>query len=961
MSTHPSSRLFRFGLFEADLENACLTRQGVRIRLQDQPFRILRKLLEHPGQIVTREDLRRELWSTGTYVSFDPSLNMALNRLRAALGDDADNPRFIETIPKRGYRFIAPVITEAPAVPDRFERPTLSPVPPPSVPADPADMRAPRLTVAKRNWMLTFSAAALLIALAVSVWLAKRGSPASVSAKGKSADIGSLRHSVAVLAFENTSGRPSDNWLSTALAEMLRTELGAGDKLSVVPGENVAQFRAGAPWSETDSLNRQTASRIGKALGSDLLVLGSFATVGDPQNASIRVDFRLQDAQTGEILYEGAESATKEQFFGLVATVGADLRHRLDIPAISESEEAGVVSSLPSDPDANRFYSLGLEKSRDGNLAAAKDLFLQAEKIAPEFPLVHLMLSRAWSGLGYDKNSQNEIQTAYRLSSGLPQTEQLQIEGAYYQSVKNPDKAISAYRALYSLYPESVDYAQLLIGALADATRLQEALAIVDQLRKLPPPASQDPRIDFWQAELYGRLGNPDAGEYFQKGAAEAAARGQKLLYAQFRLNQCVQLVYGDRPQGGAAYCKEAYDIFMAAGNRLYAADALRTMGDRMGATGNLDDARELYNQALAILRPLGEHEKTGVVLNNMATGYENQGQITEAQKLFREAADTWTECGDLLNAGIALGNLGDVSMLRGQLNEAELQYERARRQIESADPIGSAYLLYSIAYIRLLRGDIPGAKQYSDQAMTVAVRRRNVNEIAEDSETIGAIRIAADDLPGARQSFEQALNIRKQQANEAGVAEMEADLASVALEEGKFPDAEQALKKSLAEFRAGNSVLNEIEAETDLSRALLREGKLVDARQTINDALTLSHSFTDPDLKLPAVIMDARIEAVELAARTSAKSNANYTVPRRKLLDVIETAHRLGYLGIEYDGRLALAELELRENLASARARLAELAHEAKQHGMGLIARKATLLSADGITPGNDSVSDLR
>lgn len=962
MSAGPSPRLYRFGLFEADLENACLTRQGVRIRLQDQPFRILAVLLEHPGQIVTREDLRRELWPAGTYVSFDPSLNMALNRLRAALGDDADNPRFIETIPKRGYRFIAPINIEGPSVTAKVDSPPDPPVASPIPTTKPAaEPPLPGLLVARRPLVLGVSAAVLAIALAGSLWFARRGTPSSVSAGGNAVETASVRRSVAVLSFHNASGRPGDVWLSTALAEMLRTELGAGGKLRVVPGEDVAQFRAGAPWSETDSLNRETASHIGRALSSDLLVLGSFAAVGDAQNGSVRVDFRLQDAQSGEILYEGAEAGSEKEFFGLVATVGTDLRRRLGLPVISESEEAGVVSSLPSDPDANRLYSLGLDRLREADLSSARDLFLQAEKIAPNFPLVHLMLNRAWSGLGYDKNAQNEIQTAYRLSSGLPEAERLQIEGAYYQSLKNPDKAISAYRALYALYPESVDYAELLIGALALAARPQEGVAIVDQLRKLPPPASQDPRVDFWQGELASRLGNPIAQQYYEKAAEGAASRGHKLLYARFRLNQCVNVIYGDHPQGGEAYCKEAYEIFMSAGNHLYAADALRTMGDRMGARGEMNSARELYRQALAILRPMGEHEKTGVVLNNMAIGYENQGQIAEAEKLFRQAADTWTECGDFLNAGAALGNLGDVLMLRGQLHNAELQYERAREQVEGADPNGIAYLLSSVAYVRLLEGDIVGANQYAGQAMTLATGRKNVNDIAGDSEVIGGVRIAADDLPGARQSFEQALTIKKSQADEGTSAELEAGLASVLLEEGKYSEAEQTLKKSLAEFRSENGVLNEIPAETDLSRALLQEGKVAEARQSIADALALSPSTSSPGLALPAVIMDARIQAAELTARTNTNVAADLAVPRRKLLGVIATAHRLGYFGIECDGRMALAELELRQNPASARAHLSDLAREAQQHGMSLVARKAATLAAAPTAPSNAVVSQLQ
>lgn len=107
--TTTSRRVYRFGLFEADLELGALTRQGTPVKLQEQPFRILALLLESSGEIVGREELRRNVWAEGTYVDFDGSLNTALMKLRAALNDSADNPRFIETVPRKGYRFIAPV------------------------------------------------------------------------------------------------------------------------------------------------------------------------------------------------------------------------------------------------------------------------------------------------------------------------------------------------------------------------------------------------------------------------------------------------------------------------------------------------------------------------------------------------------------------------------------------------------------------------------------------------------------------------------------------------------------------------------------------------------------------------------------------------------------------------------------------------------------------------------------
>src|SRR5712671_4842057 len=107
-----SKRVYRFGLFEVDVESGKLLRQGTRVKLQDQPFRLLCLLLERAGQVVTREELRQSLWSGNTYVEFDGSLNAALKRLRYALGDAADNPIFVETLPKRGYRFLAPVAVD---------------------------------------------------------------------------------------------------------------------------------------------------------------------------------------------------------------------------------------------------------------------------------------------------------------------------------------------------------------------------------------------------------------------------------------------------------------------------------------------------------------------------------------------------------------------------------------------------------------------------------------------------------------------------------------------------------------------------------------------------------------------------------------------------------------------------------------------------------------------------------
>src|ERR1700723_454163 len=109
MTSPQPTRRYRFGVFEADATLGELRRQGVRIKLNAQPFQVLVMLLERPGEVVTREEISRQLWPDGTFVDYDHGMNSAINRIREALGDTAGNPRFIETLARKGYRFVAPV------------------------------------------------------------------------------------------------------------------------------------------------------------------------------------------------------------------------------------------------------------------------------------------------------------------------------------------------------------------------------------------------------------------------------------------------------------------------------------------------------------------------------------------------------------------------------------------------------------------------------------------------------------------------------------------------------------------------------------------------------------------------------------------------------------------------------------------------------------------------------------
>src|SRR5271167_1143923 len=146
----PPPRLIRFGVFELDLRSGELQKQGRKIRLEGQPVQVLVCLLENPGELVSREELHRKLWPADTFVNFEHGLNAAVKRLRQALSDSADNPRFIETLPRRGYRFIAPIQV----VPFREEVPAVSARDPVSDGIDPKQVESAQAAAIseRRRW-----------------------------------------------------------------------------------------------------------------------------------------------------------------------------------------------------------------------------------------------------------------------------------------------------------------------------------------------------------------------------------------------------------------------------------------------------------------------------------------------------------------------------------------------------------------------------------------------------------------------------------------------------------------------------------------------------------------------------------------------------------------------------------------------------------------------------------------
>src|ERR1019366_5089639 len=249
--------VFRFGSFEADLGASELRRNGIRLKLQSQPFRVLALLLQRPGQILTREELQQELWPSGTFVDYEQGLATAVNKARDALGDSSANPRFIETVPRCGYRFIAPVATVLRES---------------SVPALPAGWPGR----SRRVRIYVIAAVAVLASLVLAGWLLHKPYPRHIE-------------SLAVLPLDNLSGDPAQEYFADGMTDELITHLGKISQVRVISSTSAARYKG----------TKKAVSEIARELGADAVVEGTVFRSGK----RVRITAQLIDADKEKHLW----------------------------------------------------------------------------------------------------------------------------------------------------------------------------------------------------------------------------------------------------------------------------------------------------------------------------------------------------------------------------------------------------------------------------------------------------------------------------------------------------------------------------------------------------------------------------------------------------------------------------------------------------------------------------------
>jgi len=366
---HHGSERLRFGVFEVDLRAGELRKHGLRIRLQQQPFQILEMLLRRPREVVTRDELRAALWPADTFVDFDHGLNKAINKIRDALGDSAESPRFVETVARRGYRFIAEVVSLDGEADSSKELKPQSAVLASTAP-DPK--RLQRLNFAKAVGL--FFIVAAVVTLAWTVYARNRALPSI--------------HSLAVLPLESLSTDPSQDYFAEGMTDELITDLGQISALRVISRTSIMTYKGA----------HKPLPQIARELNVDAVVEGTVLRSGN----QVRITAQLIQAPVDKHLWARSYEGDVRDTLALQGEVARAIAEEVRIN-LTPHEEAALKTTKTVNPEAYEAYLKGRyfwnKRTADG-LKAAKDYFDRAIAIDPNYAEPYSGLADAYALLG---------------------------------------------------------------------------------------------------------------------------------------------------------------------------------------------------------------------------------------------------------------------------------------------------------------------------------------------------------------------------------------------------------------------------------------------------------------------------------------------------------------------------------------------------------------------------------
>jgi serine/threonine protein kinase/tetratricopeptide (TPR) repeat protein len=745
------------------------------------------------------------------------------------------------------------------------------------------------------------------------------------------------RRSVAVLGFRNLSQRPDTAWLSTALSETLRSELSVGEKLRMIPGEDVARMRRDLPLGEVDSLGRDSLLRVRGDLGADLVVLGSYLALGKDAGGRIRFDLCVQDAISGETVTAFTEGGTEERVFDLVSRTGERLRQRLGVSDVATAAGGDAGLPTPATSEALRLYSEGVARLRDLDALEARRLLEAAVAADRSYFPARAALSEAWSVLGYQPRALEEAKNAYRLAAGASREQRLSVEARMREAGQEWPRAVETYSTLCQLFPDDVDHALRLAAAQRSAGKTQDALATLERLRATPGPAGTDLRIDLEAARAYMAL-----TDYRRmQGAARAAAdrgleRGSRQVVAKALILEGQALEVLGQLREASRRFEEAREIYAGGADRGGVASTLHWIGLTRLREGDLTEAESVLREALDIFLKIGDQRGAAGVFNALGLSVRRQGRFADALQLLERSVDAFREIGDRRGVARALTNRAGILREQGDFTRAAQLYEEVLSIAREYGGRGdTSIILTNLAYLRRERGDLEGSKKGCEESLAMAEEGGLKSQIALDHYGIAEVLLLMGRTEEARHEHGAALALREELGEKLEVATSRLALATVSLEEGNPAAAEAPAREAAVLFHRQKAPDSEAAAEGVLARSLLAEGKVPQARQAAARASAIALKTQVQTVRLMGAIVEARVTAASGQAQDAAKA-------LRSLEHTLQEASRTGRVALELEARLALGEVGLKAAQPGAAEALAALEKEATTKGYGLIARKA-------------------
>ena len=785
---------------------------------------------------------------------------------------------------------------------------------------------------------------------------------------------GTSRRSAAVLRFRSLSGQSGDAWLSTALAEMLATELGGGGQLRLVASDVVAR----AEFDVGGTPGRSPADAVAlmrRTLAADYVVVGSFAVSSGATLRAVRLDLQVLRA-TGDPL-SVAQTGTEADLFALVASTGHALRERLGINDNSPATDQAIRAALPQGVEATRLYAEGLERLRALDAVAARELFERAAAREPASALIQAGLASAWTSLGYDARAVTAAERAFDAATGVGREQRLVVEGQLHEARKDWPHALDVYRTLWGFFADNAEYGLRLASAQTADGKAADALVTVAALRVLPAPQSTDPRVDLVESEAASALGDfPHQLQSAQRAVARARALGSQVMIARASMAEGRSLYNQGQPADAVRALEEAGQAFTVAGDRAGLAGALNSLGavvddqgdtaraerlyteslaasesvgDRRGMSsalnnlgillkdhGRLAEARQMHERALAIRRDIGDRNWTAVSLNNIGVVLYELDRLAEAADYYSQSLVIAREIGDKRSEVRALHNLAIVQREAGDVTAARAGYEQAiPARAAVNDRRGGVMARVELGMVQLAQGEVEAARRTEEGAAALAREIPLAEGEAQATYQLAEIALAAGDAAAARRLHESALAMRQKLGQTRTVLESQVALGAVAVEEGRFQDAERLVQPALSPGR--EQALVRMHAMLIVARARLGAHDVAGARRALTSARALLPATERVMSRWALEALEAR---VEIAEGRPAQARTRLSALRRLVASK-------GLVMADLDTRLLLAEAGLAAGDPAARRDIAALASDAGARGATLIKQRAQQLGS--------------